>query len=188
MKIIYVGGYSDKENSHFTRIAPMVKEFMNNGKNIVFVNFAKEAGYFNERLIQIYGFLPQTIDDNTPNDIKWETYDLIYIPGGATKKLKQALEDYGFDIKKLKEDVTVIGDSAGANILAKYYIGTKMDTSEYSIENGFNPESNILVLPHVDNIDKTPQDKIEYASKKAKELNAELLLLDENEIVIYESF
>lgn len=186
MKIIYVGGYSDinRKKSHFYEYCQPVKHLMDKGRNVVFVNFAQTPGYFNQRLIELYDILPNIIDTNRKEKVDWGVYDLLYISGGNTKDLKQSLVKYGFDLNKLKESVIVICDSAGANVMSKYYLGKSIGNGgslEYVLTEGLNPASNLLTVCHVDNPQKAPLGKIERAKVESVKTGARLLLLKENE-------
>ncbi len=190
MKIIYIGGYTNKRNSHFYNYCSNVKKFISVGKNVVFVTFGQKAGYFNQRFVELYGFIPEIIDENSSKNINWNAYDLIYIPGGSSENLKKGLVEYGFDINKLKKDVIIIGDSAGANILSKYYLSKTIDMSEhtgYSLMDGLNPSSNLLVVCHTDNIEKAPLEKLEIAKALSIKNGYRLLLLKENEAKLVEN-
>lgn len=185
MKIIYVGGYTDKNNSHFIDYKNFVQEFINDRKQVLFVALGKDPGYFTSRIKDLYPNTPYILDISSPKEIVWGSYDLIYIIGGNTQQLTQNLSNFGFDLEKLKKGVVLLGDSAGANVLSKYYIGK--DSNGYTLEQGLNPQSNILVLCHCDNPEKTPQNKIEIAKKYAESKEARLVLLNENESVIIDS-
>lgn len=185
MKVIYIGGYTDKNNSHFINYKSFVQEFINDSKQVIFVALGQEPGYFASRIKDLYPNTPYILDSNYRKEMDWSSYDLIYMIGGNTQQLKQGLLNFGFDLEKIKKDVVLLGDSAGANVLSKYYIGTS--SIGYTMELGLNPQSNILVLCHCDNPEKTPQNKIEIAKKYAEATNARLVLLNENESITTDS-
>ncbi len=84
----------------------------------------------------------------------------------------------------------IIGDSAGAYVLSKYYFSNnvKDDVSkEYFLVDGLNPKSNLFTVAHVDNEYHTPIQKMDKAKRVSKEIGVELLLLKENESVLYEN-
>lgn len=181
MKIIYVGGYADKNKSHFINYKSYVQSLIDSNKKVIIIALAQEPAYFAERLKELYPNTPEILDSNTQSEIVWSSYNLIYIIGGNTQKLKTGLLNFGFDIEKLKKEVVLLGDSAGANVLAKNYVGKSSEG--YKVEEGLNPQSNIFVLCHVDNSEKTPQDKVDFAVNNSELIGTKLLLLKENESV-----
>lgn len=112
---------------------------MDKGKKVLVVALAQEPGYFAPRIKELYSKQPSILDSNSQNNINWGSFDLIYILGGNTKNLKAGLLKYNFDILSLKNSVTLIADSAGANLMAKYYVG-KNDDGSFKIENGLKPK------------------------------------------------
>ena len=152
---------------------------------MIFVALGKKSGYFASRIKDLYPNTPYILDSDSPKEMDWSNYDLIYIIGGNTQQLKQGLLNFGFDLKKLKKDAVLLGDSAGVNVLSKYYIGTS--SNDYTMEQGLNPQSNILLLCHCDNPEKTSQNKIYMAKQYAETMNARLVLLNENESIITDS-
>lgn len=110
MKIVYIGGYTDKNNSHFINYKNWVQQFIDNNKKVIFVALGQEAGYFAPRLKELYPNTPYILDD-TSEHIDWHSYDLIYLIGGATQKLKQGLIDTGFSLDKLNKNVVLLGEN-----------------------------------------------------------------------------
>jgi len=179
MKIIYIGGYTNKDNSHFQTYKELVQKHLDNNKKVIVIALAQDAGYFAPRIKELYKGEVLILEDTHTEKVDWNSFDLIYILGGNSKKLKEGLLKYEFDLNKLSRESTIICDSAGANMLAGYYIGK--DTNGYTIEKGLNTASNTLILCHCDNQDKTPLEKIGYAKEMATKNNYELLLLNENQ-------
>lgn len=192
MKIIYRGGYqtANAEQSLFYEYSFQIKKFINSGKKVVYVTFAKPNNYYDSRMNESLGFMPQIIDTNSSKDLDWKTFDLIVIPGGETEVLQQALIDWNFSMDKLKDDVVIIGDSAGAYVLSKYYFGKKINENgqaEYFIIEGLNPKSDLITVAHIDNQKHVTPEKLTEAQKVANDLKATLLLLKENEAKLVEN-
>lgn len=192
MKIIYRGGYNkeNKKFSTFFEYKDAIKRYLSKGKRVVVVTFAQPDNHYDAVLEFCFDSSLAIIDNSSSKDIDWNSFDLILIPGGTTNILKGALISYGFDINNLKKDVIIIGDSAGAYVLSKYYFGTtiKADGSkEYYLEEGLHPGSNLFTVAHIDNKYHAPNEKLAEAKKIADKINIELLLLKENEAVLYEN-
>ncbi len=191
MKIIYRGGYQTEnaETSLFYEYAGQIKKYISEGKNVVYVTFAKPNNYYDSRIIESLGFMPQVIDTNISKGVDWSKFDLIIIPGGETEVLKKALIEWGFEINKLNPEVVIIGDSAGAYVLSKYYFGKKQDNKgglEYFILEGLNAGSNLLTVAHIDNPKHVDQEKLMEAQGFSEKLGTSLLLLKENEAKLLE--
>jgi|GEM_PF-2764057 len=193
MKIIYSGGFDKykKEsvnNSIFYRYAEVINQQIEKGKVVASVNFAKPDYYYDSRLDEVFGGRVITIDNRNKETINWEQYDIILIPEGNQKMLKKGLLKTGFSIDRLKNEVIIIGDSAGAYVMGKYfpaYDGEVENIDERNIqkyvEDGLYPKSNALVIAHINNKRYVPDTALELANRLAKELNVELVALKENE-------
>jgi peptidase E len=132
--------------------------------------------------------MPKIINHQSENNIDWASFDLIVIPGGETEVLKESLLKYNFSLDKCKQDALIIGDSAGAYILSKYYLGKRTvgdNINEYYLLEGLNPNSNILTVGHIDNPKHATEDKLIKARDFATKLNLDLLLLKENKDATY---
>lgn len=191
MKIIYRGGYnklneSSIKSSMFYEYSEAINIYSERGKKVAVVTFAKPNNFWDQILIDTLGHLPEIIDTSTPNNTSWDKYDLILIPGGHDLKLKSHLLDYGFAIRKLKGNAVVIGDSAGATVMGKYFCWKREDGS-CSIEEGLNPDSNLFVVPHINNPNYVNKEMLEIAKKFCAEKNLNLLTLKENQAKLFDN-
>lgn len=175
-------------NSIFYRYANVLNQQIEKGKVVASVNFAKPDYYYDSRLDEIFGGKIITIDNRNKGVINWKLYDIILMPGGNQKLLKEGLLKTGFSINNLKSNVIMIGDSAGAYVMGKYfpaYDGEVENIEESDIkkyaEEGLYPNSNALVIAHINNKRYVPDSALELSKKLAKELNVEILALQENE-------
>jgi hypothetical protein len=85
-----------------------------------------------------------------------------------------------FSLDILKEDVFLLGDSAGAMVLGKrVFIGEK-DMKLKLIE-GFNSHADFVVLPHVDNKRYVSESLLLKLEGICKSKGLELLKLEEGE-------
>jgi len=193
MKIVYSGGY-DKYisesvgNSPFYRYASAVNSQIEKGKVVASINFAKPDSYYDSRLYEIYKDNVISIDNRNKDKIDWSSYDVIFMPGGNPKWLKDKLLETGFSIDNFKENVVIIGDSAGAYVMAKYfpvYDGEVENIDDRNLqeyaEEGLYPDSNALVIAHINNKRYVPDSSLELADRLADELDVKLLALEENE-------
>ncbi len=189
MKIIYRGGYQTEnaDKSLFYEYADAIKNYINKGKSVVYVTFAKPDHYYDNRMIESLGTLPNIIDNSSTN-AAWSTFDLIVMPGGEMDILQESLIKYGFSLDKLKNDVIIVGDSAGAYVLSKYYFEKEQsgDTIKYILVDGLNPKSNLITVGHIDNEKHCTPEKLTKAQRVADEVGARLLLLKENESMMFE--
>lgn len=196
MKVIYRGGYNKHDegnlkSSTFYEYADAIKKFIKNGKSVVVVTFAKPDHYYDEMLIETLGKLPEIINTKTPNKVKWGFYDLVLLPGGNTLTLKEKLVAYGFTTNKLKKSVVIIGDSAGAYVMSKYFAGHRKTSTkenpEYRVEEGLYADSNLFTVAHINNPNHVTKEKIEMAKQSNKKLGSNILLLKENEAKLLEN-
>lgn len=192
MRIIYSGGYdkSDKENvgnSVFYRYSSTVLQQIANGKKAVSINFAKPDRYYNSTLEETFEGKILKIDNINKSKIVWKDYDIIFFPGGSQEWLKNKLIETGFSFEKLKKDVVIIGDSAGAYVMSAYFPSyddidnlDKENLLDYA-DKGFYPESNIFTIAHINNPKYVPAGVLKLAKKLANKLGVRLLALKENE-------
>lgn len=198
MKIIYSGGY-DKyimdsvAKSPFYRYSDVVSEQIRKGKVVASINFAKPDSYYDSRLDEIFGGKVISIDKRNKDKVNWDEYDIIFMPGGNQKWLKEGLLETEFSLYKLKETVVIIGDSAGAYVMGKYfpaYDGEVENINDRNIqefvEEGLFPESNVLVIAHINNKRYVPDKALELAKKLADKLDVRLLALEENEEKLFD--
>jgi hypothetical protein len=190
MKIIYSGGYDKYStasiaDSIFYRYSTLVNKLSEEGKKVVSINFAKPDSYYDSRLEELYQEKILSIDNRNKQSIKWSEYDFIFIPGGDQNILKKQLLNTGFSFDLLKDDVIIVGDSAGAYVLAAYYpdFGEDLKSRESKDQagKGLHPQSNLLVLAHVDNQRYIPEMTLERSRSLAQKLEVKFLPLKENE-------
>lgn len=178
-KFIYRGGYNPKDgnsvrSAYFYEYALTIKRILAEGKKVAFVTLAREDGYYDVRIKELFGELPTIIGRVSPPPA-WNTYDLVVICGGDKKQLKTFLLEKKFSLSALHEDAVVLGDSAGAYMLSAYYY------DDGKFEEGFYPESRLVVIAHAnDPLHATPE-KIEAVTTFASTHNLEMIFLKENE-------
>ena len=192
MRIIYSGGYdkADKEsvrNGVFYRYSSVVLQQIAAGKKAVSINFAKPDRYYNSTLDEAFEGKILKIDNINKSKIVWKDYDIIFFPGGSQEWLKNKLIETGFSFEKLKKDVVIIGDSAGAYVMSAYFPSyddidnlDKENILDYA-DKGFYPESNIFTIAHINNPKYVPAGVLKLAKKLATKLGVRLLALKENE-------
>jgi len=192
MRIIYSGGYDkyNKEsvaNSFFYRYSKIVLQQIEKGKKAVSINFAKPDRYYNSILEEAFKGKILKIDNINKTKIMWKDYDIIFLPGGSSEWLKNKLIETGFSFDKLKKDVVIIGDSAGAYVMSAYFPSysdidslDKENILDYA-DKGFYSESNIFTITHVNNQKHVPAGALKLAKKLADKLGVRLLALKENE-------
>lgn len=193
MKIIYSGGF-DKylrdsvRNGIYYRYDKVVNEQIDKGAVVASINFAKPDSYYDSRLDEVFSGRVISIDTRNEDKIQWDKYDIIFMPGGNQNWLKDGLLRNGFDISVLKKDVVIIGDSAGAYVMAKYFPAYDCDVENITERNiqefadeGIYHESNIFTIAHTNNKRYVPGDSLELAKKLAEKLNCTFLPLEENQ-------
>jgi hypothetical protein len=193
MKIIYSGGF-DKylrdsvRSGMYYRYDKVVNEQLDKGVVVASINFAKPDSYYDSRIDEVFAGKVIGIDTRNEDIIQWEQYDVIFMPGGNQNWLKEGLLRNGFDVSLLKENVVIIGDSAGAYVMAKYFPAYDCDVENITERNiqefadeGIYPESNIFTIAHTNNIRYVPSNSLEIAKKLAAKLNCTFLPLNENE-------
>lgn len=189
MKLLYRGGYNKYneesiKNSYFYEYADVVIDLIKSNNKVGFVTLAKPDGHYDERIIELYGDAVDIIDTNTDiND--WSVYDLLFLCGGNTTKLKTGLEDKDFTtLDVLKKDVVVLGDSAGSMLLSPWYYETE-DTVNLEFHKGLYPDPNTIVIVHDNNPRYCTPDMVKKISKFAQDNGLKVLSLSENETKLY---
>ncbi|HLL60212.1 MAG TPA: hypothetical protein VK338_00700 [Candidatus Nitrosocosmicus sp.] len=187
MKIIYSGGWNNDlddsiKNSFIFTYSDTIHNAINSGKKICFVTLAKPDGYYNHLILPLY----QNIDiiDSTKTSVDWSSYDGIFIPGGNSMYLKNGLLKINFQLSKLKEDVVILGDSAGSYILSSYfYQSPKGELRGIDIEfhEGFNLEAKVITIAHKNNPVYSPDILVQNVNVFAQEKGLTVLALNENE-------
>ena len=125
MKLIFRGGLNKNEPNGFEKsylyeYSKTIKKLIAKGKKTCFVTMAKPNHYYDKHIIPQFG---ETVDivGNKTKDINWRIYDLIFLCGGDTIPLKDGLQRKRFDFGVLKKDIVILGDSAGAMLMAPYF-------------------------------------------------------------------
>lgn len=186
MKISYRGGYNKRNpeslnNSTLPAHSDYVRAALSDGKKVAIITYAKPDHYYDDLVheyftdaVDIFG-----TDVLTP---QWDMYDIIYILGGENVKLQRALKENDFSLDKLKPDVHLIGDSAGAMVLSAYLY---TDSEDVQFQAGFNLDSKLITIVHADNPHYAPAELFPKVESFAKEHDLEVLVLKENEEVTY---
>lgn len=189
MKIIYRGGYNkyDEEsvnNSYFYEYASDINKLINDGKKVAFVTMAKDDGYYDERIQKLHGDRVDILRHDTPQ-VDWKVYDLLIICGGDTPRLHKSIVSKKFKLTSLKNNVVIIGDSAGAYLMSAYYFDSN-DKKTVSFHKGLYPKSNIVTIAHTNNPRYTSKTLIKKVEDFAKSKKLDVLLLKENEARLYD--
>lgn len=157
MKIIYSGGWNNEnqESIHQCFLYSYqngILKMRQNGKKVALVTLAKPDGYYDDVIRSLYGDI-EIINTASPNP-DWSSYDGIFIPGGDTIVLKNRLQEFNFSLGALKDSVMLLGDSAGAKILAPFFfLSPKGERRGIDIEfiEGLHPQAGCIVIPHANN-------------------------------------
>ena len=193
MKIIYRGGYNKNDeksvkNSSIYCYNNKISSFFKKGKRIALIMAAMPKGYFLEYIKKEILNKCNVIERDYIGKINWRDYDLIIVFGGNTKDVHEFLKSKKFSFNKLKSDVELIGDSAGAFIFSRWYPNHKYKLDKngkliwesVKFHKGFLEKGNFICMVHYNRLNKFAQDKIkEFAKTK----NLEILKLKENESV-----
>lgn len=188
MKIIYSGGWNNKldesiKASFMYTYNSTIKDAAAKGKKIAMVTLAKEDGHYDHLITPLYQGYVDVIDSKSQN-VKWSSYDGIFMPGGKSSLLKSGLQKIGFDLKMLKKDVVLLGDSEGAHVLASYfYISPpgEMRGIEIEFTEGFNPDVKMIGIAHKNNPMYCNEILMSKVNAFAKEKGLQVLILSENE-------
>lgn len=92
-------------------------------------------------------------EENFVVECKWA--DIIYLHGGRTIKLMEKLEKFG-NIEQIFSSKTIVGDSAGVNVLAQFSYGK----NSKEIKEGFRILPFKVVVHYIEG-DTNPLEKIE---------------------------
>lgn len=157
MKIIYSGGWNDEhhESIHHCFLYSYqnnILKMQQNGKKVTLVTLAKPDGFYDDLIRSLYGNI-EIINTASPHP-DWSSYDGIFIPGGDTMALKERLIERNFSVAALKDSAIILGDSAGAKILAPYFfLSPKGERRGIDIEfiEGLYPRAKCIVIPHANN-------------------------------------
>jgi hypothetical protein len=189
MHITYRGGYDKLDPQHsqdfiLASHASGVQEAINAGKRVGVVTYAKDDGYYDKNIRLFFGEKVAIISHSSLAP-QWGSYDVLYLLGGDQVRLHKALLDHSFLLLQLKPDVQLVGDSAGAMVLAAYYYDLD-DAGEIHFHEGLSPDSNHIVIVHADNPNYAPEHLFTQVKEFATEHKIEVLMLKENQEVTKE--
>ncbi len=159
MKIIYSGGYNNKEESSIRSsfihtYRPAICRAAAGGRRIGFVTLAKPDGYFDQLIHPLYGNEIEIIDSKNAASAKWGMYDGLFLFGGDSIPLVEGLRRGGFALDTLKPDAVVLGDSAGSYVLSSYFYKSPRGALrgiEVSFHEGLNPGVRMITVAHKNN-------------------------------------
>lgn len=189
MKLLFRGGLNKYESdgylrSYFHEYSSTISKLIDEEQNVGFVTIAKPDGYYDDHILSRFGSKVDIIDRSYKVQ-NWRKYDLLILCGGDTVVLKKGLINNNFDIYDLRDEVVVLGDSAGAMIMAPWLYDTKERIS-VDFHEGIYPDTNVIVIPHYNN-PRYCSSELEGAVKEfAVQKKLEVLCLDENETVLYD--
>lgn len=191
MKVVYSGGLNKYKpdgfgKSYLYEYSTTVKKLIETGKGVCFVTLAKPDHYYDEHIVPQFGDSVDIIGRKTNDDINWRQYDLVFLCGGDQLKLKEELLKKRFNIKNLRKHVVVLGDSAGAVIMAPYFYYYSDDMVNVKFKKGLYPKSGVIVAVHTNNpryFNKVMRERIE---KFAKKHSLGVLELEENETKLFD--
>jgi len=188
MKIIYGGGWDKNskasiENSFVYTYCSVIKNAIKKGNKIAFVTLAKPDGYYLELLRPLYGDRIEIIDSTNQN-IDWSIYDGIFILGGKAVDLLSGLVNKKFSLERLKNNVVILGDSAGAYVLSAYFYDSppgELRGKQIQMVKGLNIQSKLITIAHNNNPVYCNELLINKVKDFAKAKNIKVLVLNENE-------
>lgn len=151
-KFILHGGFAkgkaDEDNSEF--YSEILKSAPENAK-VLLVCFAKDDDRISDATAKVMSeFNKNKWQKEISFDVanmesflqQIQSSDVIYFHGGRTLKLLEALKEFP-DLENSLEDKIVAGESAGANVWAKYFYSPSADSVGEGL--GFLP---IKLIPH----------------------------------------
>lgn len=184
MKITYRGGYDKTsqesiDQSTLVAYSKKVQYLVRKGGKIAVVTFAKDDGYYDEMIRENFGSEVDIINHSSlaPN---WNSYNEIYLLGGETIRLKEALLKSAFSPSSLKANVHLIGDSAGAMVLSAHFYDIATDGS-IEFYDGLCPQSNHITIVHANNPRYSPKNLFTKIESFAQDHNIKVIQLNENE-------
>lgn len=187
--VVLSGGYNkyDRESvgmSVLYRYKDEVLKRVNGGEQVVFVGLAKpvDKADYEERLREWAPEEVEYVDDRNSQDVVWGEYDMVVLLGGDPERLKAKLDETDFELKHLKDGVKLVGDSAGAFVLASWFYGEgEMDQGRVDFFEGFNPDLGVIVVGHANNPRYCPDWLIGKVEKFAEKKGLRVVELEENE-------
>lgn len=158
-----------------------------NGKKVTLVTLAKPDGFYDKLIRSLYGDI-EIINTASPHP-DWSSYDGIFIPGGDTIVLKNRLQEFNFSLGVLKDTVMLLGDSAGAKVLAPYFFSSpKGERRGIDIEfiEGLYPRAGCIVIPHANNPLSCNDVLVSKVETFAQSKGISVLKLNENEQKLFQ--
>jgi len=188
LRIIYRGGYNKYNEESIKKSVvfdykDIVKNLIKKDLKIAFVTLAKPDGYYEEMLSPFVSKHVDVIDSTFKGKILWPRYSLIFLLGGNQEMLKKGLVEGNFDVSELSSKNVIVGDSAGAFVMGSYmYINKGKYPGENVIfEEGFYPNSNVIVIAHGNNQNYVSEKLVKKVEKFAQRKGIKVLKLNENE-------
>lgn len=186
--IIYSGGWNKLSDtsvkaSFMYTYHSVIKKAVSAGKKIAMVTLAKPDGYYNFLIDPLYREIVDVIDF-TKTTVNWSGYDGIFMPGGNSAPLKEGLLKTGFNLNNLKQNVVVLGDSAGAYVLSShFYQSPPGDLRGVKIEflEGLNKQASLITIAHTNNPVYCNETLIKKVEAFAQQNKIKILQLRENE-------
>lgn len=189
MKLLLRGGLNKLETdgykkSYLFEYSDMVKKLIDQGKKVAYVTIAKPDGHYDKDILPQFGEKVDILGRESTN-VDWLTYDLIFLCGGTTNELKEGLLRTGFSFYSLKDNCVVLGDSAGAMLMAPFYYDTD-DRINVEFKKGLYKETKIITAVHVNNPNYYNDILDEKVYEFAEENNLIVLRLVEHETKLFD--
>lgn len=187
MKFIFDGGFNKLDiesvkNNVFSRYNGFLVDQLGDGKKVLVVTNAKPVDYYKISTDPLLVTGAHVVNRDTSEEVNWNQYDYILIPGGATT-LYDELIRLGFSIDNLKSDVVFIGSSIGTMIMANYFYHYDRENKKVSFHEGFIPTNKEIYVTHSDNIFYTDELLETTVQKFAEENSLKVVHIKENEVV-----
>ena len=189
MKLIFRGGLNKHEQdgytkSYFYEYSDTIKKLIIQGEKVCFVTMAKPDHYYDDHIVPQFNKAVDIIG-NENQDVDWSIYDLIFLCGGETISLKEGLMEKKFNFEVIKKDAVILGDSAGAMLMAPYFYETD-DRKNISFVEGIFPATDTTVIVHTNNPNYCSEELVEKIEKFAQQKNLNVLKLKENETKLFD--
>ena len=184
MKLIYRGGFNKHSpksvgNSVIPTYDKFVEAFIKAGKKAAYVTLAKEDGDYESRFSQLQD--RPVINWSNYQEADWDAFDLLILLGGYSPQLYKGLKESGFSLETLKKDAIVVGDSAGAYVLASCFVERHDLGKKVEFLPGFNFQAKLITLGHVDNPVYVDERLVSQVEGFAQRKGLSFLRLKENE-------
>lgn len=184
MKLIYRGGFNKHsresiQDSVIPTYDKFVTKYLKAGKKAAYVTLAKQNEDYESRFPQLKN--RPIVNWNNCRKAKWGEFDLLVLLGGDSVQLYKGLAETGFSLQALKQKAIVVGDSAGAYVLASYFVDRYDLGKKVKFFPGFNSGAKIITLGHVDNPVYVDQGLITQVESFAQRKGLSVVKLKENE-------